>query len=130
MPRRYLAACPRSPDFPRSCTTCCSIATVQPATKSRSPNNNRRRLILPIQNDGRLTLPVTVECTWISQSRSRIRRGDTMFTPPITRLPLAPVTTILTPAERVRVDAAGEGLYTALHRDNVDDVIRDLKERR
>jgi len=43
---------------------------------------------------------------------------------------LAPVTTILTPAERVRVDAAGEGLYTALHRDSVDDVIRDLKERR
>ena len=39
-----------------------------------------------------------------------------------------PVTTILTPAERVRVDAAGEGLYTALHRDTVDDVIRDLKE--
>jgi AraC-like DNA-binding protein len=43
--------------------------------------------------------------------------------------PLAPVSTILTPAERVRVDAAGEGLYTALHRDNIDDVIRDLKER-
>ena len=42
---------------------------------------------------------------------------------------LAPVTTILTPAERIRVDAAGEGLYTALHRDNVDDVVRDLKER-
>jgi AraC-like DNA-binding protein len=43
---------------------------------------------------------------------------------------LAPVTTILTPAERIRVDAAGEGLYTALHRDSVDDVIRDLKEHR
>ncbi len=41
---------------------------------------------------------------------------------------LVPVTTILTPAERVRVNAAGEGLYTALHRDTVDDVIRDLKE--
>lgn len=43
---------------------------------------------------------------------------------------LAPVTTMLTPAERLRVDAAGEGLYTALHRDCVDDVIRDLKERK
>lgn len=43
---------------------------------------------------------------------------------------LAPVTTMLTPAERLRVDAAGEGLYTALHRDSMDDVIRDLKERR
>jgi AraC-like DNA-binding protein len=47
---------------------------------------------------------------------------------PATRASLAPVTTILTPAERVRVDAAGEGLYTAMHRDNIDDVIRDLKE--
>jgi AraC-like DNA-binding protein len=42
---------------------------------------------------------------------------------------LASVSTILTPAERLRVDAAGEGLYTTLHRDNIDDVIRDLKER-
>ena len=45
------------------------------------------------------------------------------------RVILTPVTTILTPSERVRVDAAGEGLYTALHRDTIDDVIRDLKER-
>jgi AraC-like DNA-binding protein len=50
--------------------------------------------------------------------------------PNTSRPQLAPVTTILTPAERLRVDAAGEGLYTALHRDSVDDVIRDLKERR
>jgi len=48
---------------------------------------------------------------------------------PTTRAVLAPVTTILTPAERVRVDAAGEGLYTAMHRDSIDDVVRDLKER-
>ena len=44
------------------------------------------------------------------------------------RVKLAPVTTILTPTERVRVDAAGEGLYTAYHRDSIEDVIRDLKE--
>jgi len=50
--------------------------------------------------------------------------------PNASRPPLAPVTTILTPAERIRVDAAGEGHYTALHRDSVDDVIRDLKQRR
>src|SRR4051812_13881602 len=43
---------------------------------------------------------------------------------------LAPVSTILMPSERIRVDAAGEGLYTALHRDSIDDVIRDVKERR
>jgi AraC-like DNA-binding protein len=44
------------------------------------------------------------------------------------RSELAPVTTILTPAERIRVDAAGEGLYRTLHRDNVEDVVRDLRE--
>jgi AraC-like DNA-binding protein len=44
--------------------------------------------------------------------------------------PLAAVATVLTPAERLRVDAAGEGLYRAIHRDTVEDVIRDLKERR
>jgi AraC-like DNA-binding protein len=43
---------------------------------------------------------------------------------------LAAVATVLTPAERLRVDAAGEGLYHAIHRDTVEDVIRDLKERR
>ena len=51
-----------------------------------------------------------------------------MHTPQIHRPGLAPITTILTPTERARVDAAGEGLYTALHRDSIDNVIRDLKE--
>src|SRR6185436_9581817 len=50
---------------------------------------------------------------------------------PTTSHPLrVPVTTILMPAERIRVDAAGEGHYTTLHRDSIDDVIRDLKEKR
>jgi AraC-like DNA-binding protein len=40
------------------------------------------------------------------------------------------VATILTPAERSRVDAAGEGLYRSIHRDSVDDVIRDVREAR
>ena len=40
------------------------------------------------------------------------------------------VATILTPAERSRVDAAGEGLYKSIHRDSVDDVIRDVREAR
>ena len=43
---------------------------------------------------------------------------------------LAPISTILMPSERVRVDAAGEGLYLALHRDSIDDVISDIKEKR
>ena len=40
------------------------------------------------------------------------------------------VATVLTPDERLRVDAAGEGLYQALHRESLDDVRRDLRERR
>lgn len=47
--------------------------------------------------------------------------------PPTT---LASVSTVLTPAERIRVDAAGEGSYQALHRDSVEDVVKDLKANR
>ena len=42
---------------------------------------------------------------------------------------LPPIATLLTPAERPRVDAAGEGCYRTLHRECVDDLIRDLKSR-
>ena len=42
---------------------------------------------------------------------------------------LPPITTLLTAAERSCVDAAGEGCYRALHRENVEDVVRDLKSR-
>lgn len=42
---------------------------------------------------------------------------------------LPPIATLLTPAERTRVDAIGEGYYRALHRETVDDVIQDLKSR-
>jgi AraC-like DNA-binding protein len=42
---------------------------------------------------------------------------------------LPPIATLLTPAERLRVDAAGEGCYRTLHRESVDDLIRDLKAR-
>ena len=40
---------------------------------------------------------------------------------------LTPVATVLLPPERLRVDAAGEGLYRTLHRDSLDDAMRDLK---
>lgn len=40
---------------------------------------------------------------------------------------LVPISTILTAEERLRVDAAGQGLYRAIHRDSVEDVLRDLK---
>lgn len=43
---------------------------------------------------------------------------------------IAQVSTMLTLDERSRVDAAGVGLYHAIHRDSVDDVLRDLKTHR
>ena len=42
---------------------------------------------------------------------------------------LPPIATLLTPAERPRVDAAGEGCYQTLHRESIEDLIRDLKSR-
>jgi len=51
------------------------------------------------------------------------------MTSPSTTL-TAPVVTVLDPDERQRVDAAGEGLYRAIHRDTVSDALEDLKHRR
>ena len=45
-------------------------------------------------------------------------------------LPPMPVSTMLTPTERIHVDAAAEGLYSALHRESLDEVLADLRERR
>jgi AraC-like DNA-binding protein len=44
-------------------------------------------------------------------------------------LPL-PIATMLTPNERIRVDAAGEGSYYAIHRDSVAELVQDLKSNR
>jgi AraC-like DNA-binding protein len=41
-----------------------------------------------------------------------------------------PVTTILTPIERARVDAAAQGLCDPLHRESLDEVISDLRQQR
>ncbi len=43
---------------------------------------------------------------------------------------LPPVVTVLTSRERARVDAATDGMYSALHRESFDEVISDLRERR
>ena len=43
---------------------------------------------------------------------------------------IAPVSTMIEPVERQRVDAAGAGLYRTIHRDSIAEVLRDLKERR
>ena len=49
---------------------------------------------------------------------------------PQSRFITAPISTMLHPDERPRVDAAGAGLYQAIHRDSLKEVLRDLKERR
>ncbi len=43
---------------------------------------------------------------------------------------LTSVSTVLTRDEQLRVDAAGEGSYRALHRESVTDVLRDLRANR
>ena len=40
------------------------------------------------------------------------------------------IATMLTPTERLRVDAAGEGSYEAYHRDSVAELVQDLKSNR
>lgn len=40
-----------------------------------------------------------------------------------------PIATLLTPDERLRVDAVGHGLYDTLHRESVDDLLRELRTR-
>ena len=44
--------------------------------------------------------------------------------------PLLSVSTFLSPAERLRVDAAGEGSYRAIHRDDVAELVGDIKAKR
>src|SRR5688572_16658432 len=43
-------------------------------------------------------------------------------------LPVPRITTVLTPDERLRVDAAGHGIYRALHRDSLNDALRDIRD--
>jgi AraC-like DNA-binding protein len=50
-------------------------------------------------------------------------------TPARPRNPI-PISTMLTPTERLRVDAAGEGSYQAMHRDSVAELVQDLKSNR
>lgn len=44
--------------------------------------------------------------------------------------PPVSIATMLTPSERARVDAAGEGSYEAVHRDSVAELVQDLKTNR
>jgi AraC-like DNA-binding protein len=53
-----------------------------------------------------------------------------MQQPVSTGRPLLAVSTFLSPAERSRVDAAGEGSYRAIHRDDVAELVGDIKAKR
>src|SRR3979409_2800619 len=44
--------------------------------------------------------------------------------------PRIPVSTILTPLERSRVDAAAHGLCDALHRESLDEILSDLRQQK
>jgi len=46
------------------------------------------------------------------------------------QLPVPRITTVLTPDERLRVDAAGQGIYQAWHRESMNDALRDLRDHR
>jgi len=43
---------------------------------------------------------------------------------------IGPVATVLDPRERTDVERAGAGLYRTIHRDSVQEVLRDLRQRR
>jgi AraC-like DNA-binding protein len=60
--------------------------------------------------------PALLETILMSQLPNGARTDD-----------LLPVATFLTPTERLRVDAVGEGYYRTMHRENVDDLIQDIK---
>src|SRR3954471_9633357 len=84
-----------------------------------------------LQADAMLTAAPTVSSAGADAGCPRLHhlKADPMMSdhshPTMTR-----VATVLTPAERIRVDAAGEGLYRSIHRDSVDDVVRDVREAR
>jgi AraC-like DNA-binding protein len=65
----------------------------------------------------------------IDSARQAPDASEVVFCP-VKYSPSTPrVSTILTPAERRNVDAAGQGLYRTLHRDSLDEVVRDIRER-
>lgn len=62
--------------------------------------------------------------------RGGIRRAGTPGAGTARAVAPESVTTLLTPGERARVDAAGEGCFVTLHRESVDEVLNDLRQRR
>jgi AraC-like DNA-binding protein len=71
--------------------------------------------------------PVTSASQGVRAIRTPRHEEPMTLTP---RALTAPIVTVLDPDERSRVDAAGAGLYRAIHRESVADAIEDLKRRR
>src|SRR5437868_10932777 len=70
-----------------------------------------------------------MDCPRVSRRLSRISEVHLMSLGAKADHELPPIATLLTPEERLRVDAAGEGCYRTLHRESVEDLIQDLKSR-
>ena len=87
-----------------------------------------RRLTSGPGRDDRLTVPryAAARREQIAPATSHWRFPMPM---PPSRYTLTPVATLLTRDERMRVDAAGEGVFYAMHRDTVDQLVRDLRQR-
>lgn len=67
-----------------------------------------------------LVAPAAATVYPMKPAASRDRASPTAVTP-------RAIVTFLTPAERQRVDALGPGNYTTVHRESLDDVMRDLR---
>ena len=82
---------------------------------------------------GRLVCDDHLTCASILSQRSghpNLNREDCMPSDPKRSTPRIPVSTILTPLERSKVDAAAQGLCDALHRESLDEVLSDLREQK
>lgn len=77
----------------------------------------------------RATLSIGTEAgSHLTSARSPMYKSASLFPRGGSSLPN--VVTVLTPPERIRVEAAGEGLFHSTHRDSVDDAIRDVRAAR
>src|SRR3954471_801618 len=88
--------------------------------------------VRPLRADAMLTAASTVffADADVGASCSHHLKADPTMSHDHSHPTMTRVATVLTPAERIRVDAAGEGLYRSIHRDSVDDVVRDVREAR
>jgi AraC-like DNA-binding protein len=87
-----------------------------------------RRLTMVATPDARVTRRRYADAR-LEHIAPAITRLEVRMPVPHPRYALTPVATLLTRDERMRVDAAGEGVFYTMHRDSVDQVVRDLRQR-